>query len=137
VGVNIFEEEPTRFPCTCACVSRADVAFARLQQRMVKEGHDSTIRPKVQTFEFDNGKLYLDAWASDGKAHFSRRFLGWARVAHVFATTGMAIALFNSDWGHEDHCFAVARHEMLRWWTRFVELDVYDVQKAKSVKGPW
>ena len=35
---------------------------------MVKEGHDSTVRPKVQTYEFDNGRMFLDAWASDGNA---------------------------------------------------------------------
>ena len=103
---------------------------------MVKEGHDSTYRPKVQTFEFDNGKLYLDAWASDGKSNFSRRFIGWSRVAHVFAVTGMAVTLFFSDYGHEEHIFADARRMTMRWWAHFVELDVHDVKKAKSVDGP-
>ena len=103
---------------------------------MVKEGHDSTIRPKVQTFEFDNGKVFLDAWAADGKANLSRRFIGWSRVAHVFAVTGMTAVLFFSDWGPNEHIFSDARRMVGQWWTKFVELDVHDVAKARSVDGP-
>ena len=33
----------------------------------VKEGHDSTVRPKTRTWEFDNGRKFLDEWAADGK----------------------------------------------------------------------
>lgn len=115
--------------CCCCCHSHHVIG-------MVKEGHDSTVRPKVQTFEFDNGKMFMDAWAADGKAMFSRRFLGWSRVANVLGCTGICAVLFFMDHGNDDHVFSTARQATLNWWGTFVEMDMYDVKKAKSVGGP-
>ena len=99
---------------------------------MVLEGQDSTIRPKVQTFHFDNGKLFMDAWAADGKANFSRRFIGWSRVGNVLACTGAAALFFFCNEYEEDNCFAYARTSVETWWSTFTQLDVADVQKAKG-----
>ena len=65
---------------------------------MVKEGHDSTVRPKVQT-EFDNGKMFMDAWAADGKAMFSPS-LGLVTVAN-FRLHRYCSAFF-MDHGNDD-----------------------------------
>ena len=96
------------------------------------EGQDSTIRPKVQTYHFDNGKLFMDAWSADGKANFSRKFIGWSRVGHVVACTGAAAIFFFCNEYDEDNCFRYARTSFETWWATFTELDVADVQKAQG-----
>ena len=72
---------------------------------MVKEGNDSTVRPKLQTYEFDGGRPYLDEWASDGKPALSRRFVGRLRALNVLAicTLPVALVLFGS-WGEGELC---------------------------------
>ena len=103
---------------------------------MVKEGHDSTVRPKVQTYEFDNGRMFLDAWASDGKANLSKPFLGRMRVLQVLACTSISLVLVLSDWGGGEHVFSPLRRGLLAWWDRFREMDTADVAKARSVGAP-
>jgi hypothetical protein len=100
---------------------------------MVKEGHDSTVRPKVQTYEFDGGRLYLDAWAADGKANFSRAFLGRMRVLNVLLCTGMGAVLLCHDWGEKEHILSPLQRTARSWWGTFFAMDVADVRKAQSV----
>lgn len=100
---------------------------------MVKEGHDSTVRPKVQTYEFDNGRLFLDSWASDGKPSFSRRFLGSMRVLNVILCVGMGAVLVSGDYGDQEHVFTPVQRGFRNWWQTFIEMDVHDVRKAQSV----
>ena len=104
--------------------------------KMVKEGHDSTIRPKVQTYEFDNGRMYLDVWAADGKAQLSKTFLGRLRVLKVLACATITTVLIFSDWGEGTHCFTPVRDGLTSWWRTFSQMDVADVAKGRSVGGP-
>ena len=106
---------------------------------MVKEGHDSTVRPKVQTYEFNNGKLYRDVWAADGKAQLSKTFLGRLRVFNVLACIAIPVALISADWGEERHIFTPVREGCVAWWKNFIELDEADLAKAHSVgqSGTW
>ena len=100
---------------------------------MVKEGHDSTVRPKVQTYEFDNGRMYLDAWASDGKANLSRTFLGRMRMLNVFLCVGMGGVLLCADWGDQEHIFSQLQRTTKGWWRTFITMDEADERKARSV----
>ena len=100
---------------------------------MVKEGNDSTVRPKVQNYEFDNGRLYLDAWHADGKAMLSKRFTGWARVATVLSCAFIAPLLVFSDWGEHEHVFTPVQRSVRAWWDQFIQMDVADVAKGESV----
>ena len=104
---------------------------------MVKEGGDSTYRPKVQTYEFDGGRLFLDSWAADGKPMLSRTFRGWARVFGVVTLTGVT-ALVLSDWGmvaqNRDHVFSPVQRSVFSWWSRFTEIDAADVAKARPMR---
>ena len=104
---------------------------------MVKEGGDSTLRPKVQTYEFDGGRLFLDSWAADGKPMLSRTFQGWTRVLGVVTLTG-ALALVLSDWGsvaqNREHVFSPVQRCVFGWWSRFTEIDAADVAKARPVR---
>ena len=103
---------------------------------MVKEGHDSTVRPKISTFEFNDGRIYLDAWHSDGKSSLSKTFLGRLRVAKVLLCTLMPAAmLFGSDWG-DDHVFTAPCNAVSAWWRTYVRMDIADVSKGQSV-GKW
>mmetsp|Transcript_29645 Transcript_29645/g.76627 ORF Transcript_29645/g.76627 Transcript_29645/m.76627 type:complete len:127 (+) Transcript_29645:79-459(+) len=103
---------------------------------MVKEGHDSTVRPKVQTYEFDNGRMYLDVWAADGKATLSKTFMGRMRVLKVLACAAIPAVLVFSDWGEGTHVFTPIRQSLTAWWRTFVQLDVADVAKGQSVGTP-
>ncbi len=103
---------------------------------MVKEGHDSTVRPKVQTYEFDNGRMYLDVWAADGKAQLSKTFLGRLRVLKVLACVTIPAVLIFSDWGEGTHCFTQVRDGLLSWWRTFSQMDEADVAKGRSVGAP-
>ena len=103
---------------------------------MVKEGHDSTVRPKVVTYEFEKGRMLLDAWAADGKPALSRYFHGWMRVLGVVTITAASVSLVLSDFSHteQDHVFSGLRRSVLGWWTTFVALDEADVAKAMAVR---
>ena len=105
---------------------------------MVLEGHDSTVRPKVKTYEFDGGRMYLDSWAADGKPVLSKRFLGLSRAGGVVAATGTLFMLVLSDWndvaGDKEHVFTPVQRGVRTWWSRFTEMDEFDVIKARSVK---
>ena len=100
---------------------------------MVKEGHDSTIRPKTTTYEFDNGRLYQDVWAADGKHQLSKSFLGRLRVAKVLACAAIPAVLIFADWGEGSHCFDYVRDGLSGWWSTFTAMDVADVAKGRSV----
>ena len=112
---------------------------------MVKEGFDSTVRPKVQTYEIDNGKLFLDAWAADGKPMLSKNFTGVMRVFGVISMTAAGVALVFSDWSSvsqgEDHVFTALQRGARSWWATFIQMDEADVAKARSVRrnagGSW
>ena len=103
---------------------------------MVKEGHDSTVRPKVKTYEFDNGRLYLDVWAADGKAALSKAFMGRMRVLKVLACAAIPAVLIFADWGDSTHVFTPVRRGITAWWQTFVQMDVADVAKGRSVGEP-
>ena len=106
---------------------------------MVKEGIDSTVRPKVQTYELDGGRLLLDSWAADGKPALSRKFVGLVRVGGVFALTGCSAVLLLSDWSGvtkgQEHVFSELQRSLHTWWRAYTEMDVADVAKARSVGG--
>ena len=111
-----------------------DGAALRGSLAMVKEGHDSTVRPKLQTYEFDNGKMYLDTWAADGKPALSRTFVGRLRALKIFAAVTLPAAfLLLGDWGDNEHIFSPVQRAAFGWWSRFVEMDEMDVAKARSV----
>lgn len=108
---------------------------------MVKEGVDSTVRPKVKTYEFDGGRMFLDAWAADGKPMLSQRFQGWTRVLGVVSFTGAVCALVLSDWSsatnyREEHVFSSLQRGIFSWWHGFIEMDEADVAKAMTVHRP-
>lgn len=103
---------------------------------MVQEGHDSTVRPKLQTYEFSNGKLYLDQWASDGKPHFDRATQGRMRALLVFSCVTIGFGCLLRDWGSEENLFSPVRRGLLGWWRTFTALDAADVAKARSVGPP-
>ena len=102
---------------------------------MVKEGHDSTVRPKVLTYEFDKGRMLLDSWAADGKPALSRYFQGWMRVLGVLTVSAATASLVFSDFTHtdNDHVFSGIRRSLLAWWSTFIALDEADVAKARRV----
>ena len=74
---------------------------------MVREGHDSTVRPTVQTYEFSGGRAYLDSWSSDGKPNLSRRFIAWSRVGNVALCTCMAAVLIFAEEAVGQHTIVV------------------------------
>ena len=113
---------------------------------MVKEGSDSTVRPKVQTYEFHGGRLLFDAWAADGKPMLSRNFQGAMRMLGVVSMTCAGVALVFSDWSrvaqNQDHVFTSFQRFVRSWWATFIEMDEADVAKARSVRqqqgsGSW
>ena len=105
----------------------------------VKEGHDSTVRPKVETWEFDNGRRYLDAWAADGKPYFSRSIQSRIRVAKVASMIVLpmwCVLCMDTGQDPDNHVFSVPRNAFWNWYMRFVEFDKFDMRKARSVGGP-
>ena len=104
---------------------------------MVKEGHDSTVRPKLQTIEFDNHRPFLDSWAADGKPMISRAAMSRLRAANVFlvCTLPLSFMLF-VDWGEKEHVFSPVQRAARGWWRTFTEMDVADVAKGLSVGRP-
>ena len=123
-------------PC---CPPRLSESREHAATTMVKEGADSTIRPKVTTYEFDRGKLFLDAWAADGKPMPSQHRLAVYRVLGVVTLTSAAIALVLTDWGQltngREHCFTPVQKFAFAWWNRFIEMDEADVAKAMELKA--
>ena len=103
---------------------------------MVREGHDSTVRPKLQTYEFDNGRLYLDQWAADGKPAWGRIGQGRLRALAVFSCFAVPFGFIFVDFGDEEHVFSPVRRTLLNWWRTYTTLDVLDVAKACSVGPP-
>ena len=105
--------------------------------KMVKEGHDSTVKSKVKSYGFDGGKLFVDAWHADGKPMLSNRIQSWVRVGKVLGLTVFGVSLLLSDWGTatstDDHVLSSVQRSIWGWWTTFTELDEADVAKAKSV----
>ena len=103
---------------------------------MVKEGHDSTHRPTLKTYSFDNGRPFLDQWKADGKPMWSRRVLGRFNALAVLASAAAAPMLLFSDWGEEETVISPVQRGVRDWWQTFVALDKGDVAKARSV-GAW
>eukprot|EP00962_Isochrysis_galbana_P021696 scaffold6412_cov153-Isochrysis_galbana.AAC.2 len=100
---------------------------------MVKEGHDSTVRPKLQTWEFDNGRAYLDQWAADGKPMWSKRTLGAYRAAGVLLAAAITPLILLSDWGEKETVLSPLQRVCWSWWATFSAMDEADVAKARSV----
>lgn len=110
----------------------------RRLRRQVKEGNDSTVRPKLAHWEFDQGRRYLDVWAADGKPYFSRGFLSYVRVAKVFCsvTIPFYFVLFAFDGTHgKENIFTPIQRPFWAWWHTFAQLDHADMAKARSVGG--
>ena len=103
---------------------------------MVKEGVDSTVRPKVTTYEFDNGRIFMDVWAADGKPVATKRAKAISRVVGVITLTA-ACGLVMSDWTAntmgKDHVFTPVQRFVRNWWRRFIRMDDFDGAKAMSV----
>lgn len=91
--------------------------------------------PKLQTYEFDNGRVFLDAWAADGKPMLSGKFIGKFRAMGVAcAVVSVPIVLF-WDWGPDENVFSPFQRGVAHWWSTFVALDKWEVAKARSVKS--
>lgn len=105
----------------------------------VKEGHDSTVRPKLASYEFDQGKLYKDEWAADGKPYLSRYAQGRVRAAKIFGCVSVSVCsvlLFGRLDGGEDHVFTTLQRPIYRWFNAFIKFDRYEEAKARSVGWP-
>ena len=103
----------------------------------VKEGGDSTVFPKLRTFEFDRGKLFEDVWTADGKPYLSQRVLSRVRACKVFLAISLPVWGFLTferlDSPGEDHVFTLLRQPLLQWWSDFTAFDKHDLAKACSV----
>ena len=105
---------------------------------MVKEGHDSTVRPRLQTWEFDpdSGRKYLDVWEAEGKPNFSRLFLSRIRVAKVLSVLLIPpLVIFSYDDAGKDTAITPIQRGFSSWWSAFTALDEADVRKARAL-GP-
>ena len=105
---------------------------------MVKEGHDSTVRPRLQTWEFDpdSGRKYLDVWEAEGKPNFSRLFLSRIRVAKVLSVLLIPpLVIFSYDDVGKETAITPIQRGFSSWWSAFTALDEADVRKARAL-GP-
>ena len=102
---------------------------------MVKEGHDSTVRPRLQTWEFDpdSGRKYLDVWEAEGKPNFSRLFLSRIRVAKVLSVLLIPpLVIFSYEDDGKDTAITPIQRGFSSWWSAFTALDEADVRKARD-----
>ena len=103
---------------------------------MVKEGHDSTVRPRLQTWEFDpdSGRKYLDVWEAEGKPNFSRLFLSRIRVAKVLSVLLIPpLVIFSYDDVGKETAITPIQRGFSSWWSAFTALDEADVRKARAL----
>ena len=113
------------------------VAIAGRMSRIGREGQDTTLYPKLKTWEFDQGKPFLDEWSSDGKPYFSRKIQTRIRVAKAVLPFVLIPLVLGFDDGSET-VFSPMQRTFYSWWTTFTALDHADVQKAQSVgEGRW
>ena len=102
---------------------------------MVKEGHDSTERPKLKTWEFDEGRRYLDEWKDQGKPALSKTVHRRIRVAKVLTLLSVFPAIAFVDFGPEETVVSPLQQRMQAWWGKFIALDISDVAKARTVRA--
>ena len=99
------------------------------------EGQDSTVRPKLKTWEFDQGRRYLDEWNAEGKPYLSKSIQSRIRFAKaILPFIVVPVGLFLVDFGPEETVVSPIQRAMHSWWGTFVALDTADVVKAKSVR---
>ncbi len=104
---------------------------------MVKEGHDSTVRPTLKTWEFDQkGRKYLDEWAADGKPQLSHKVLARVRFLKMFAALTIPLIFVVIDYGNQEHAASALQRRLRAWWCTVVQLDDADVAKARTVSFP-
>eukprot|EP00327_Prymnesium_parvum_P000542 CAMPEP_0182827992 /NCGR_PEP_ID=MMETSP0006_2-20121128/17229_1 /TAXON_ID=97485 /ORGANISM="Prymnesium parvum, Strain Texoma1" /LENGTH=156 /DNA_ID=CAMNT_0024955313 /DNA_START=112 /DNA_END=581 /DNA_ORIENTATION=- len=104
----------------------------------VKEGHDSTVKPKIEVWEFHDGRRYLDAWAADSKPYFSRTFVSRVRAAQVafcaFLVLPWGLLSMEIDGVTErEHVLTPLRNFFWSWYGNYMKMDHYDLKKARSV----
>ena len=102
----------------------------------VKEGHDSTVRPKTRTWEFDNGRKFLDEWAADGKPALSKVHLQRVQMFKVLVAGLLLppmILLIDSGGSGGETCFSPLQRQFQSWWSAFRAIDAADVAKARAV----
>jgi hypothetical protein len=114
------------------------LACARLRPRpdwQVKEGHDSTVRPKMLVFEFDGGRKYIDEWAADGKPSLTRAQMRRVQSWKILAAVVVPPVLLLIDYGSGETMMSPLQRRFQGWWRHFCALDSADVAKAYS--GGW
>ena len=103
----------------------------------VKEGHDSTVRPKLNTWEFDTrGRRFLDEWKADGKPMLNTKVLGRVRFTKMFFALMLPVWVVAVDWGQQEHVMSEVQRRYWGWWGSFARLDDVDVAKALTVRYP-
>ena len=117
----------TALPCLHALTPSSDW--------QVKEGHDSTVRPKMLVFEFDGGRKYIDEWAADGKPSLTRAQMRRVQSWKILAAVIVPPILLMIDYGHGETFTSPFQRRFGRWWHHFCALDSVDVAKAYS--GGW
>lgn len=103
----------------------------------MKEGHDSTVRPTLKTWQFDqHGRKYLDEWAADGKPQLGHKVLGRVRFAKMFFALTIPVVFLAIDYGTQEHAATALQRRLRAWWCKVVQLDDADVAKARTVSFP-
>ena len=138
----------TVITCAVSRASSSDGASVLAQRRpallarayalvltQVREGHDSTVRPKMLVFEFDGGRKYIDEWAADGKPSLTRAQMRRVQSWKILAAVIVPPILLMIDYGHGETVTSPFQRRFQRWWYRFCALDSCDVAKAYS--GGW
>ena len=106
--INLDKEKEGSPLCSLHVLPRARV---HPPPGMVKEGHDSTVRPKLETYVYcqQRKEWLFDRWAGDGKAGFGRGALRKLEVLKVLGTpneeswpTMADLPEYKSDFPHYD-----------------------------------
>ena len=101
----------------------------------VKEGHDSTVRPKMLVFEFDGGRKYIDEWAADGKPSLTRAQMRRVQSWKILCAVLVPPILLLVDYGQGETFATPFQRRFWHWWHTFCALDSVDV--AKAYAGGW
>ena len=101
--------------------------------RQVKEGHDSTVRPKTHVYEFDNGRQFMDQWAADGKPALTRVHLRRVQFWKVLLAGILPPVLLLMDYGKGETFVSPAQRAFYSWWCAFTAIDAADAAKARAV----
>ena len=118
-----------------ACTHHNPPSAAAPRARQVKEGHDSTVRPKMLVFEFDGGRKYLDEWAADGKPGLTRAQMRRVQSWKIFFGVVVPPILLLIDYGEGETFATPFKRRVESWWRGFCALDSADV--AKAYAGGW